>query len=71
MKNIYIIDLNEDKRKYLPYNDNNFQNIVWVNSFCNKNLKLWKKKIVSVQERVKCYLNLEINLAEKTTCIFM
>jgi hypothetical protein len=54
------------KRQLIPIINEKGEKEVWVNCFCDKPDKLWRKEIILVFDGGNCYFNLKINLTKKT-----
>jgi len=59
---VWLIQLGEYKRQYLPVLNHKGEKVVWVNCFCNSWNIDWKREILEVLDGGKCYFNLKVNL---------
>jgi hypothetical protein len=63
-KNNFFIDLINYKRQYIATLNINGEKEIWINCFCDKPPKNWRKKLVMVLDGGNCYFNLKINLTQ-------
>jgi hypothetical protein len=54
--------LSQYKRQYVPSINDKGEKVVWVNCFCSKWDRNWKKELIRVEDGGSCYFNVTINL---------
>lgn len=59
---LFLIDLKDYKRQYIPIENEQGERIVWANLFCGDFENSNKTKVLIVKDGGKCYFNLKINL---------
>jgi hypothetical protein len=63
-KENFIIDLERYKRQYIAIVNEKGETEVWVNCFCDKKEKTWKKEIILVDDGGNCFFNVKINVTK-------
>jgi hypothetical protein len=63
-RNNFFINLINYRRQYIATLNINGEKEVWINCFCEKPLKNWRKELVMVFDGGNCFFNLKINLTQ-------
>ena len=66
VKEPYKIDIRRYRFQISYLTDHSNTNVVWVNSFCDKDEPNWRKEIVSVKDGGHCFFNFKIDLKTLT-----